>query len=314
MSRKGLETFRQVFSRRASEFKSTFLDSIRLRHSFHSIVLLIALIVALSLSAGCTYLFFKPGRRFISDPATQSYSPRDVYFKSADGRTLNGWYFRARGEERGTILVCHGNVENLSTHVKLDLWLVEAGYNLFIFDYRGYGKSEGEPDVKGINLDAEAALETLLAKLPRTRNDGVIVFGKSLGGAVAVYTVANSPYRSCVKALILDSAFSSYRMIAREKIAKSIIGWPFQYPLSYLVSDDYSPVDYIKKVSPIPVLIMHGYQDEIVPEHHGRILYDAALPPKQFWELTLPGHVKSWTDEATRKRLLAYLAALPAIP
>ena len=77
----------------------------------------------------------------------------------------------------------------MSTHVKLDLWLVDAGYNVFIFDYRGYGRSEGSPDVKGINLDAEAALETLLA---RTAGK-VIVFGKSLGGAVAVYTVANSP-------------------------------------------------------------------------------------------------------------------------
>ena len=69
----------------------------------------------------------------------------------------------ASHEERGTILICHGNVENISTHVKLDLWLIDAGYNLFIFDYRGYGRSEGTPTVQGINRDAEAALETLLA-------------------------------------------------------------------------------------------------------------------------------------------------------
>lgn len=273
-------------------------------------VLFLSACILLAITAGCTYRFFKPGRQLVNDSATQTYAPMDVYFKSSDGVTLHGWYFRAK-EERGTILVCHGNVENLSTHVKLDLWLIEAGYNLFIFDYRGYGRSEGKPDVKGINLDAEAALETLLAKLPRTQNDSVIVFGKSLGGAVAVYTVASSPYKNRVKTLILDSAFSSYRRIAREKIAKSIIGWPFQYPLSLLISDDYSPVDYIKNVSPVPVLIIHGYQDEIVPAHHGRILYDAASPPKEFWELTMPGHVKSWTDEGTRKRLLAYLASLP---
>ena len=102
----------------------------------------------------------------INDPDIQSHAPEDVRFKSADGVSLYGWYFRARGPERGTILVCHGNVENMSTHVKLDLWLIDAGYNLFIFDYRGYGNSEGEPDVTGINRDAEAALETLLTGCP----------------------------------------------------------------------------------------------------------------------------------------------------
>ena len=255
--------------------------------------------------ACCTSLFFKPGRDFVYDPATVQLSPQDVYFKSADNVKLHGWYFQARGHERGTILVCHGNVENISTHVKLDLWLVDAGYNLFIFDYRGYGRSEGSPDVKGINRDAEAALETLLIRVPGR----VIVFGKSLGGAVAVYTVANSPCRDRVKGVILEGTFSSYRMIAREKIAESIIGWPLQYPLSFLVSDDCSPVDFIARLSPIPVLIMQGKADPIVPEHHGRILYDAAAEPKQYWPLNL-GHVKSWTDPATRERLLEYLERL----
>ena len=114
--------------------------------------------------SGCTFLFFNPGKELVSDPQTAAYAPEEVGFKSGDGTALTGWYFKARGRELGTILVCHGNVENMSTHVKLDLWLVDAGYNVFIFDYRGYGRSGGIPDVKGINLDAEAALETLLAQ------------------------------------------------------------------------------------------------------------------------------------------------------
>lgn len=274
-------------------------------------VFFLAACLVLSAAAGCTYLFFKPGRQFIHDAATERHAPQDVYFTSADNIRLHGWYFRSQGEARGTILVCHGNVENLSAHVKLDLWLIDAGYNLFIFDYRGYGRSEGEPDVEGIHRDAEAALETLLARFPPPNNDGVIVFGKSLGGAVAVYTVANSPERDRVKAVVLESVFSSYRMIAREKIAGSIVGWPFQYPLSFLVSDRYSPADHIKKISPIPVLILHGREDPIVPAGHGRLLFAAAREPKQYWELPGLGHVKSWTDESTRKRLLSYLAAVP---
>ena len=272
--------------------------------------LILILLTTFLLAPACTYLFFKPTKDFVMNPELLKYSPADVYFKSADGLTLHGWYFRAK-EECGAILICHGNVENLSTHVMLDLWLIDAGYNLFIFDYRGYGRSEGTPDAQGINRDAEAALETLLFNLPRAYHDNIIVFGKSLGGAVAVYTVANSPHKNRVKALILDSAFSSYRAIAREKVADSVIGWPFQYPLSWLVNDDFSPAKCISKIAPIPLVIIHVKYDEVVPEHHGRVLFDSALQPKEFWEIELPGHVKSQADEGTRKKLLDYLARLP---
>jgi fermentation-respiration switch protein FrsA (DUF1100 family) len=99
-------------------------------------------------------------------------------------------------------------------------------------------------------------------------------------------------------------------MIAREKIAESIIGWPVQYPLSYLVNDDYSPVKFIRNVAPVPVLIIHGSRDTIVPEHHGRILYETALPPKEFRELTASGHVIAQADEEARTGILAFLSAL----
>ena len=274
------------------------------RHLFF--ILPLALLL---LAAGCTGSFFKPGHVFVNDPATQKLSPEEVYFTSLDGVKLYGWYFK-RSEARGTILVCHGNVENISTHVKLDLWLVEAGYNLFIFDYRGYGRSEGQPDLKGVHLDAEAALETLVNRLPHP-GSRIIVFGKSLGGAIATNMVATSPYRDHVKALILDSVFADYRMIAREKIADSIIGWPFQYPLSFLINDDFSPLKKIKDIAPIPLLIVTGTDDRIVPEHHSRLLYDAASEPKELWVSSIPGHVQSFSDIAFREKLLNYLAALP---
>jgi len=303
--KRGISLVNPGFKKKKLSRYTTFIgvrcSPVRISQSLVLIILLFA--------PGCTYLFFDPGKEMIINHEVQKREPRDVYFKSPDGLTLHGWYFRAK-EEKGTILVCHGNVENMSTHVTLDLWLIDAGYNLFIFDYRGYGSSEGTPDVKGVHLDAEAALETLLFTLPRAKQDDIIVFGKSLGGAVAVYTVVNSPFKNRVKALVLDSSFSSYRLIAREKIAESIIWWPFQYPLSFLVNDDYSPEKFIGKVSPIPVVIIHGDNDPKVPGHHGRILYNAALPPKQEWELNMPGHVLAQADPATRGRLLDFFEKL----
>jgi fermentation-respiration switch protein FrsA (DUF1100 family) len=236
---------------------------------------LVVFFIAVLVLAGCTSSFFKPGRTFVANPEVQALSPRDVLFRSPDGLQLHGWFFRAQGGvKRGTILVCHGNVENISTHVKLDLWLVRAGFDLFIFDYRGYGRSEGETTVDGIHLDAEAALETLLS-LPGMEQERVIIYGKSLGGAVSVPLAATTPRRDRIKGLIVESAFADYRMKAREEIVHNY-GWFVQYPLSLLVNNDYSSRKFIAKVSPIPVLILHGDQDAVVPVEHGRILYEEA--------------------------------------
>ncbi|HTP03955.1 MAG TPA: alpha/beta hydrolase [Nitrospirota bacterium] len=259
--------------------------------------------------SGCGSLFFYPKKQLYDNPVARQFSPEDIYFKTSDGLTLNGWFFQAaNAEARATVLVLHGNAENLSTHVNSVLWLVRKGFNLFIFDYRGYGKSQGSPDIKGVHLDAEAALKTVLS-LPQVDKEQIIVLGQSIGGAIAVYTVAHTPYKDRIAALVIESTFSSYRLIAREKLAQVFITWPFQYPLSYLVSDAYSPIRWIREVSYVPVLIIHGDQDPVVPMHHGQMLYEAARDPKEFWETTAPGHVTSFADAGVRDKLVRYLTA-----
>ena len=261
---------------------------------------------------GCTSLVFQPSKKFFDNPHAQAYSPDDIYFNTPDGLTLHGWFFITR-EKRGTILVLHGNAENLSTHVNGVLWLVEAGYNVFIFDYRGYGRSEGRPTIEGAHVDAETALSMMMT-LPGVEPDRIVILGQSLGGAIAVYLVANTPCKDHIRALIIDSAFSSYRRIGRETVAQCCVTWPVQYPLSFLVNDDYSPVKWIQDVSPVPVLIIHGNQDHVVPEHHGRILYEAALEPKEYWETSVPGHIRSFADANVRKNMIKYLSHLLQMP
>jgi fermentation-respiration switch protein FrsA (DUF1100 family) len=261
------------------------------------------------LFSGCGSLFFYPQKQLYNNPVARQFSPEDIYFKTPDGLTLHGWFFQAaKPDARATILVLHGNAENLSTHVNSVLWLIREGFNLFIFDYRGYGRSQGSPGIKGVHVDAEAALKTLLS-LPHVAKGQIIVLGQSIGGPIAVYLVAHTPYKDRIAALVLDSAFSSYRRIAREKLAQVFITWPFQYPLSYLVSDSYSPIQWIREVSCVPVLIIHGDKDPVVPLHHGQMLYEAARDPKEFWETTAPGHVTSFADAGVRGKLIQYLNA-----
>jgi len=259
----------------------------------------------LIVTAGCSSLFLHPSRVMQESPAVKMFSHRDVVFQASDGMVLHGWYFPA-ANPRGSILVLHGNAENLSTHVHSVLWLVKEGFNLFIIDYRGYGWSGGEKSLEGAHLDAAAALEKLF-DMPETDQDRVVVLGQSLGGSIAVYTVVHSPRKDRIRALVIDSAFSSYRRIAREKMNDIWITWPFQYPFSWTMTDNNSAEKWIGKVSPVPVLILHGLDDPIVPTHHGRMLFDAARQPKELWLTATPGHIQSFAEEKVRQAVLQYL-------
>lgn len=282
--------------------------------------IIILLIFPVVFGNGCSSLFFYPQKVLINNPHLEGVDYRDIFFKSSDGVKLHGWFLRSKKESKGTILLLHGNAENISTHVSNVIWLVENGFDVFIFDYRGYGKSEGRATIEGVHIDAASALELLANDMlenhppipPLEQRGGMvqakrlIVFGQSLGGAIAVYTVANSPYKNSVDALIIDSAFSGYRLITREKLSDFIVTWPFQYPLSFLVKDYYSPVNWIRKVNPVPVLIIHGDKDTIVPVHHSSILFDKALHPKELWTIKDSGHIEAVRDKEVRVRLLNY--------
>ena len=269
------------------------------------------LILALFLAAlsGCDSYFFYPQRIHVANPYLERVLHEDVFFKTPDGVRLHGWFFHPNTEPRGTVLFFHGNAENISTHAGAVLWLAREGYQVFLFDYRGYGKSEGKPDMEGIHVDALAAIDEIF-RMERVDKDRVAVFGQSLGGSVAVYAVANSPHRDRIRVLVIDSAFSGYRRIAREKIAGVVLLWPLQYPLSLLVTDRYSASRWIGRVRPVSVLLLHGGADKVVPVRHGERLYRLAGEPKQLWIAPGAAHIGALSDENLRKRLLSFLAAV----
>ncbi len=252
---------------------------------------LLALVLGLGLAA-CTSLAFHPTRDYVLTPDQIGLAYRDVAFQAADGVRLHGWFLPARGPRIGSVLFVHGNAENISTHIGAVAWLPAAGFDVLLFDYRGYGSSEGEPSLAGLQLDFEAALATLL-DMPEADSDHVVVFGQSLGGALAITALAASPDRERVRALVVEGAFTSYRDLAREKLAGFWPTWPLQWPLGLTIDDQYRPIDAIGTLAPMPILVIQGEADRVVPAHHGQALFAAAGEPKTLWLLPETGHIQA---------------------
>ncbi len=262
----------------------------------------------LSAGPGCSSLLFYPDEEMDRSPLLDQVDVQDIFFESSDGVVLNGWYLTPLGEtpSRGAILHLHGNAENISTHSLAILWLVKEGYSVLAFDYRGYGRSTGHPSLAGVHEDSRAALAKAIELSADSR---VFVFGQSIGGSIAVYTVATYPDKEKIRALIVDSAYSGLREIARQKSADFFLTWPLQYPLSWMFSDRYSAEKWVPGITPVPVLILHGRTDTIVPVEHGRRIFTMAVEPRELWETEPPGHIRSFADQRVRQRFLEYLEA-----
>ncbi len=266
---------------------------------------LLALSLVILLGA-CTQAFFQPHRAIVSTPGQYGVEYHPVEFKAADGTALFAWFLPARGEPRASVLYLHGNAENISTHFANVAWMPAAGFNVLAFDYRGYGGSQGSPTLEGVQLDVDAAMRTLLAR-PDVDPERIIIFGQSLGGALAIHYAAHSDYRANVRAIVVDSAFSDYRRIVKDKAASFFLTWPFQWLLPQTVDNDFSPVASVRAVSPIPLLFIHGERDSIVPVAHSQRLYARAAEPKEIWLVPDAGHIQAVKQKDIRKRLAEFL-------
>ncbi|MEO8040043.1 MAG: alpha/beta fold hydrolase, partial [Betaproteobacteria bacterium] len=241
-----------------------------------------ALIGLTLLVAGCTGLFFHPMRPLVRTPAALGLAWDNVPLSAADGIALSAWFLpSANGQTHGTVLFLHGNAENISTHLNAVAWLPARGFQVLLLDYRGYGESGGNATLAGMQLDIDAAITALLrrADVDPTR---IVLLGQSLGGALGLYYAAHGPQRDRLRAVIADSTFSGYRDITREKLASAWLTWPLQWPLSYSVDDRYSPLLAIHDIG-VPVLLIHGQADTIVPPQHAERLFAAASAPRELW-------------------------------
>lgn len=261
------------------------------------------------LLAGCTNLFFYPMRQQVLDPQEMGLAKRDVALRAADGVQLFAWHLQAQ-RPRGVVCFFHGNAENISTHIVNVAWLPEAGYDVLLVDYRGYGASQGKATFPEVFDDVRAGLDWCLA---RGHEAGVPVFalGQSLGAALLLEAVAADPYRDELAAVVADSGFSSYRRIARDAVSGSWLLWSLQYPLSWLVTGQHAPEQAVRRLEGLPLLVMHSQDDEVVPYAHGLRIFAAAGTSRCFLATRGPHNAalgpRAPQREAWRGALLAFL-------
>ncbi|MBC8466839.1 MAG: alpha/beta hydrolase, partial [Deltaproteobacteria bacterium] len=217
-------------------------------------------------------LFFPnlPSRQVNVSPGEVGLPYESVKLVTSDNVQLDGWFIPAP-QTQGVVLFFHGNAGNISHRLDSLHLLNKLRLSTLIFDYRGYGRSQGKPSEQGTYLDAEAAWQHLTQERG-VPSQQIILFGRSLGAAVATHLAAiHTP-----GALILESCFTSVPDIAADL-------YPF-LPAKLLSRLNYNTKEKLQDVT-CPVLIVHSRNDEIIPYKHGRALYAAAKEPKRFLEL-----------------------------
>ena len=222
--------------------------------------------------------------RFIFFPSPYPHGPyeelparvggRDEFFTTEDGVRLHAWYAPAE-PDRMTVVMSHGNAGNVSHRIELMRLLKSIGLSVFAFDYRGYGRSEGNPSEDGVYRDARAAYDHVRSLgIPADR---ILLWGSSLGGAVAVDLATHRPSAG----LILEATFTSAYDVAAAV-------YPY-LPVRWVMKTSFDSESKIRTVN-VPSLHLHGEHDEIIPPMLGRKLFEAAPEPKEFYLIPGAGH------------------------
>lgn len=248
--------------------------------------------VAVALVLGCVafvyglrrlelLITFHPDRMTAQESKSPAEGAEIVWFDSADGTRLNGWFFESRSKPAtATIIFCHGNGGNISSVGWMGQRFAKHGFNVLLFDYRGYGASEGVvADESGLYADGDAAVAYVVNK-KGVRPEQIILYGHSLGTTVAADVASRGNYG----AVVLESGLSS-----ASSVAASALPWLPAW-LHFLGRNRFESVRKLANVKS-PVLIAHGDPDQTIPTDEGRRLFAAANEPKKLLIVPGAGHV-----------------------
>jgi len=263
------------------------------------------IVLSTLLLSACTGLFFQPLKTHFASPEDYGFEYEDVYFKGKSGLNLHGWWFPASPSSKGKVLFLHGNGQNISTHAGLIHWLTFYQYDVFIFDYRGYGKSEGEANIEGVLDDVQSARNYLARRSTGVKK--MFIVGHSLGASLAMSNLAQYP--DGPDGAIFVSPFSNYREVAREVMSRSWLTWVLQWPVSMGITDDYNPEDIAGLLPPVPRLFIYSDDDQMINAHHTLDLYALSSEPRSIVKVK-GGHNQIFAETETQQAIVRYLDQL----
>lgn len=260
---------------------------------------------------GCQHLLYHPSSHFYVKAQQLSPPPKDVFVSVNENEKLHAWFFeRAKKlKDRNAIIVhFHGNGQNLSTHFSLGSWLTEYGFDYLVFDYRGYGKSEGKPSTRNTVQDGVQILRYVASHYP---NKKLIVMAQSLGGNVALRSLVELRGELVPQLVVLEASFLSYREAGADVLARFWLTWPFQWASYFVLSDRWAVGPVIEQLKGPEFLVVHSLKDQIINYERGRELYDRLSDPKTFVELPSGSHIEGFSQGSTTNRanLIKFLEA-----
>ena len=242
----------------------------------------------IAIVTGCSKNAIFPTDTTVYDtPDNYAYPYEEFYFSSSQEAMLRGWLFKSKGPSQGVIVVTNGMHYNMSDRFKKWTWVLEQGYDLFIYDFRGYGASIGEVDMFGFVDDVSAAISyahSLDEDLP------MVVVGQSMGGSFVIDAVAKMEY-PYVRLLIIDSTMFGFAQASKEIIKRYFLLWPLYWVPDVITPVGIDAIDFVDKTN-TPMLFLAGLQDSIIPYDHSIELYLKAKEPKALWLVEDAEHVE----------------------
>lgn len=229
------------------------------------------------MSSGCTSLIYQPDRYLHADPHAYGIRFKEYYVRSFDGTRLLAWDMKSTTPNpENLVLMFHGNAQNLSSHAFNLTWMLEKNTDVLIFDYRGYGLSEGTPYPKGVLEDGLRFLQLAYDKYKEGGYKRFIVYAQSLGGSIAMRALEEVSWRNEISLLVLDSTFRSPQDVAREK-TNGLFWW--------LISSEYTADEKLSHLT-MPLLVIHAPKDPVINFQFGAELFmQAPSTKKSFWRI-----------------------------
>lgn len=236
----------------------------------------------LFLFISCGHLFYYPTRTSYSTP--ENY--QDIWLKTKDDKNIHGWLIK-KPKNNSLILQCHGNAQNITAHYHSLYWLVEEGFDLLTFDYRGFGLSVGSPTQEGTHLDALAFLEYAQG----LGYERLILYGQSLGGAICMRALMDLKEKDKFDMIVIDSSFTSYKKLGMKKLQQHFLTYLFS-PISYLLVPNEYGMDKSLKTIKTPLLVIHSEDDPVIPFSFGKEIFKKSVSTnKELFSYPEKGHI-----------------------